>query len=271
MHWELSDEQNMYAESLRDWLGARAGSEQVRGWFSARDDRTFDDALAEEGWAGVGFDESVGGQGGGLLELALAARELGRAAAPSGRWLARAVADAFLGDEPVLMKSALEDGELTVPAIRADRIPSASPTVTWQDGTVTGEVPCVLAAGDAVRFVVPVRAPAGGTSLVVVDRDAAGVQLRPRSLLDQSRSAADVVFTGAPAQLLEGDAADIACRQAGDRAAVLVAADALGAAERMLDMSVEYAKQRKQFGRPIAAFQAVKHAAAQMLVTVESS
>ncbi|MGV1003775.1 MAG: acyl-CoA dehydrogenase family protein [Candidatus Nanopelagicales bacterium] len=271
MHWELSDEQNLYAESLRDWLGARAGSEQVRGWFDARDDRTFDDALAEEGWAGVGFDESVGGQGGGLLELALAARELGRAAAPSGRWLARAVADALLGDEPALMKSALEDGELTVAAVRADRIPSVSPTVTWQDGTLNGEVACVLAAGDAVRFVVPVRAPSGGTSLVVVDHDAAGVLVRPRSLLDQSRSAADVVFTGAPAQLLEGDAAEVACRQAGDRAAVLVAADALGAAERMLDMSVEYAKQRKQFGRPIAAFQAVKHAAAQMLVTVESS
>lgn len=271
MHWELSDEQNMYAESLRDWLGARAGSEQVRGWFRARDDRTFDDALAEEGWAGVGFDEAVGGQGGGVLELALAARELGRAAAPSGRWLARAVAGALLGGEPVLMKSALEDGELTVPAIRADRIPSASPTVAWQDGTVSGEVPCVLAAGDAVRFVVPVRTAAGAAGLAVVDRDAAGVQVRPRSLLDQSRSAADVGFTDTPARLLGADDAEASCRRAGDRAAVLIAADALGAAERMLEMTVDYAKQRKQFGRPIAAFQAVKHAAAQMLVTVESS
>ena len=231
MHWELSDEQNMYAESLRHWLGARAGSEQVRGWFSARDDRTFDDALAEEGWAGVGFDEAVGGQGGGVLELALAARELGRAAAPSGRWLARAVAGALLGDEPVLIKSALEDGELTVPAIRADRIPSASPIVAWQDGTLSGEVPCVLAAAEAVRFVVPVRTVAGGACLAVVDRDAAGVQVRPRSLLDQSRSAADVSFTDAPARLLQADGAEASCRRAGDRAAVLVAADALVAAE----------------------------------------
>ena len=271
MHWELSDEQSLYAESLRDWLGARAGSEQVRGWFDARDDRTFDDALAGEGWAGVGFDESVGGQGGGLLELALAARELGRATAPSGRWLARAVADALLDGRPALTTSALEDGELTVATVRADRIPMVSPTVTWQDGTVSGEVPCVLAAGDAVRFVVPVRTAAGDTGLAVVDRDAAGVQVRPRSLLDQSRSAADVSFTDAPARLLQADDAEAACRRMADRAAVLVAADALGAAERMLEMTVEYAKQRKQFGRPIAAFQAVKHAAAQMLVTVESS
>ena len=271
MHWELSDEQSLYAESLRDWLGARAGSEQVRGWFDARDDHTFDDALAGEGWAGVGFDESVGGQGGGLLELALAARELGRATAPSGRWLARAVADALLDGRPAFTTSALEDGELTVAAVRADRIPTVCPTVTWQDGAVRGEVPCVLAAAEAVRFVVPVRSPDGSAALVIVESDGAGVQVRPRALLDQSRSVADVLFTGAPAQPLEVDDAEAACRRMGDRAAVLVAADALGAAERMLEMTVEYAKQRKQFGRPIAAFHAVKHAAAQMLVTVESS
>ena len=92
MHWELSDEENLYAESLHDWLGARADSEQVWAWLDADDHRTFDDTLAEDGWAGVGIDESRGGQGGGLLELALTARELGRAAAPSGRWLARAAA-----------------------------------------------------------------------------------------------------------------------------------------------------------------------------------
>lgn len=268
MHWELSDEENLYAESLRDWLSARAGSETVRSWCDADDHRTFDDSLVEDGWAGVGIDESRGGQGGGMLELALTARELGRTAAPSGRWLARAVADAVLPGE--LTRSALEDGELTAAAVRCDRIPPTGPAVHLRDGVVSGEVPCVLAAEDAVRFVVPVQA-ADGPRLVLVDRNSAGVHVRPRPLLDRSRHAADVVFDNTPAQNLGVDGAEAAWRHPADRAAALVAADALGAAERMLEMTVEYAKQRKQFGKPIAAFQAVKHAAAQMLVTVESS
>ncbi len=164
MHWELSDEENLYAESLRDWLSARAGSETVRSWFDADDHRTFDDSLVEDGWAGVGIDESRGGQGGGMLELALTARELGRTAAPSGRWLARAVADAVLPGE--LTRSALEDGELTAAAVRCDRIPPTGPAVHLRDGVVSGEVPCVLAAEDAVRFVVPVQA-ADGPRLVL--------------------------------------------------------------------------------------------------------
>ncbi|MCX2932350.1 acyl-CoA dehydrogenase family protein [Mycobacterium sp. CVI_P3] len=270
MHWELSDEQQLYADSLRNWLRGQTASEQLRSWFDAGDHRSFDNAMVEEGWAGVGFEESRGGQGGGLLELILSARELGRAAAPSGRWLARAVADVALGVEPDLSRAALESGELTVAAVRCDRIPSAVSPLRWHRGTVSGEVPCVLAADDAVRFVLPAR-NGDGHRLLVVDRDAPGVDVSPREVLDRSRSAADVMFNEAPARLLETESAEKTWARLADRAAVLVAADALGAAERMLNMTVEYAKQRKQFGRPIAAFQAVKHAAAQMLVTVESS
>lgn len=269
MHWELSDEQTLYADSLRDWLGARAGSEQVRSWFDAGDYRTFDDALTEEGWAGVGLDEAHGGQGGGTLELALTARELGRATAPSGRWLARALVDAVLDDEPALARAALDNGELTVAAVRADRIPTAT-AVHLRDDRITGTVPCVLAAEDAVRFVVPVRT-AEGLRLFVVDRASDGVAVSPRALLDRSRHAADVSFVDTPARRLDTADAAAAWQRLVDRAGVLVAADALGAAERMLGMTVDYAKQRKQFGRPIAAFQAVKHAAAQMLVTVEAA
>jgi alkylation response protein AidB-like acyl-CoA dehydrogenase len=272
MHWELSDEQNLYAQSLREWLAARADPDQLRAWLDAGNYRTFDDALTEDGWAGVGFDEAVGGQGGGLLEMALTARELGRTAAPSARWLARAVADAALAGEPKLARAALADGELTILAVRCDRIPSACSVLPLSDGQVSGQVPCILAADEADRFLVPVAVPKGGTSLAVVERDGGGVHVHPRALLDRSRSASDVVFDAAPARRIElDDDADVMLTALAARAAVLVAADALGAAERMLDMTVDYAKQRKQFGRPIGAFQAVKHAAAQMLVTVESS
>ena len=88
MHWELSEEQDLFTAALREWLQERAGSSVVRGWLDTGDPRRLRAASSSsEGWAGVGFDESLGGQGGGVLELALTARELGRAAVPSAGWL----------------------------------------------------------------------------------------------------------------------------------------------------------------------------------------
>lgn len=272
MHWELSDEQNLYADSLREWLAGRATPAQVRAWLESGDQHTFDEALIGDGWSGVGFDESIGGQGGGLLELALTARELGRTAAPSSRWLARAIVEPALVGEPALAQAMVERGETIAAALRCDRIPAPS-GLTWRDGQLSGEVSNVLAAEGASRFVVPVRLP-DGLGLAIVEREGQGsgeIRIRPHDLLDRSRSAADVTFDAAPGRLIECDDAATILTNIGLRAAALVAADALGAAERMLNMSVDYAKQRTQFGRPIASFQAVKHAAAQMLVTVEAA
>jgi alkylation response protein AidB-like acyl-CoA dehydrogenase len=271
MHWELSEEQSLYAESLREWLAARATPDKVRAWLDGGDAETFDDALIAEGWSGVGFDEAVGGQGGGLLEQALASREFGRTAVPSGTWLARAVADPALVGEPTLRQAMIEQGDFTALAVRCDRIPMIPTGMQWDDGHLSGEVPNVLAAQHARRFLVPVYSADGATAFAIVERDCGRVRVRARNLLDLSRSAADVTFDAAPARLVECADPAATLASVGHHAAVLVAADALGAAERMLEMTVDYAKQRKQFGRPIASFQAVKHAAAQMLVTVEAS
>ena len=91
MHLELSDEQELFITSLREWLGERASSSSVRSWLDTGDPAAFERLFVGEGWAGVGFDEDLGGQGGGLLELALTARELGRAAVPSASWLQSAI------------------------------------------------------------------------------------------------------------------------------------------------------------------------------------
>jgi alkylation response protein AidB-like acyl-CoA dehydrogenase len=270
MHWELSEEQSLYADSLREWLTARATPDTVRAWLDGGDDGTFDDALIADGWSGVGFDEQAGGQGGGLLEQALTSREFGRSAVPSSNWLARAVADVALLGEPALRRTMIEKGQLTALAVPCDRIP-ATVKVQFSDGQISGEVPHVLAAERAHRFLVPVTSADGGAEFAVVESDSGQVRIRPRSLLDLSRSAADVTFDAAPARLIECEQPSDTLASIGHIAAVLVAADALGAAERMLDMTVEYAKQRKQFGRAIASFQAVKHSAAQMLVTVEAA
>src|SRR5262245_62593702 len=133
MHWELSEEQNLFVDSLREWLQERADSATVRAWLDAGDHDPFERLFVEEGWGGVGFDENCGGQGGGMLELALTARELGRAAAPSAGWLQSAMVVPALADEPDLLRAALESEEMTALAVRADRIPAPSKVETSGD------------------------------------------------------------------------------------------------------------------------------------------
>jgi len=67
MHWELSDEQELFTSSLREWMHERAGPSAVRNWLDTGDPAGFERLFVGEGWAGVGFDEDLGGQGGGLL------------------------------------------------------------------------------------------------------------------------------------------------------------------------------------------------------------
>ena len=269
MRWELSEEQELFTTSLREWLAERAGLAAVRGWLNAGDLSSFERLFVGEGWAGVGFDEELGGQGGGLLEIALTARELGRAAAPSASWLQSAIVVPALADEPELASAASESGEVTAIAVRADRIPAPVASVKNRTDRLHGQIPRVLGAVRARRVLVPI-ADGESVSLWLVDGSDPGIGIHPRSLLDRSRDVADVVLDDVAARRLELDAS-ATISEIATRAAVLVAADALGASERMLQLAVDYSKQRQQFGRPIGSFQAVKHAAAQMLVTVESS
>lgn len=264
MQWELSEEQEMFAASLREWIAAKFPAETVRKLQSDGETSRFTDELIKDGWWGVGYPEEQSGEGGGALELALAAREFGRSAAPDSRWLAAALVAPLLTERE--LEEQLAGRRRFVAAIRADRYPAWAPLVT-ADGRLTGTVPHVLGAGDADIFVVPVAGPDGPGLARVTASD---VVVRRDDLLDRSRSAGAVEFANAP--ILELVAAEeSALSGTANRAAVLVAADALGSAERMLELAVGYSKQRKQFGQFIGSFQAVKHAAAQMLVTVEAS
>lgn len=268
MRWEMSPELLLFQESLRDWLGKTAEVDRVRAWLDAGDATEFAGAFGGDGWAGVGFPEEVGGQGGGLLELAVSSEELGRRAAPSGRWLATAVAGRLL--DGTTGPAALDEGSCAALVVDAHLPPDADPHVVLDDarrlhGTVTR---VVGAASDGV-LLVPAMGPDGAV-VVTVAADTAGVTVTPLELLDRSRSAAVVSFDGATAVPLDIDVT-YELGEAALRAAVLVAADSLGAMEQMLDLAVVYSTQREQFGKPIGAFQAVKHAAAEMLVAVEAA
>ena len=152
----------------------------------------------------------------------------------------------------------------------AEAIPDQAARLTADtDGALTGAVPRVLAGDSAAWFVVPAGTEAK-PELRLVDAAAPGVGRTRRHLLDRSRSAADVTLDRVPSVRLAADAAAVLA-QAAARAAVLVAADSLGASGRMLDLAVAYSRQRYQFGVPVGSFQAVKHAAATIEVGVEAA
>jgi alkylation response protein AidB-like acyl-CoA dehydrogenase len=268
VEWKLSPEQDAYAEAFRDWLADVAPSGVVRQWLDTGDAAAFESRFVAGGWAGVGVPEKAGGQGGGLVELALTAEELARAAAPSAAWLATVLALPALAGHEGLVESVL-DVQAAALLVPADIPPDESPPLTVDaGGSVSGEVPRVLAGGSAAWFVVP-AGDGRDQQLRLVAADDERLERTPRRLLDRSRSLADVRLNRVPSQPL-GAAAAETMRRAAARAAVLTAADSLGAAERMLDLAVEYSKQRYQFGVPIGSFQAVKHAAATIMVGIEA-
>ena len=266
MRWELSQDQEMYRESMRGWVEKFAPSDAVRGWFDSGDSSDFDSKFVSEGWFSVGLSEDIGGQGGGLLELSLTAVELARCAAPSSAWMASVLAAPLLA--PDLAERVLQSGEFAAVVADSSRPLDAAPRLQIADNVVTGVVTSVLGADRADHFVVPVSGP-DGVQLVSVASAAPGVLVEKSVLLDRSRSVATVKFDGAVVSPLEAGAD--ALSEASLIAAVLTAADSLGVMERMLELAVEYSKTRHQFGVPIGSFQAVKHAAASILVSVEAA
>lgn len=268
MHWKLTDEQEAFRDTLRGWLGDTAPVETVRAWLDAEDAVTFWQRYAADGWSGVGIPEDIGGEGGGVVELALAAEELGRASAPAATWLASVLAIQALTARPDLVESALARGAALL--VSSDQLPSAAaPLVLAADGRVSGRVPLVLAGADVATYVV-VASVHGERRLRVVDASAAGITVTHRRPLDGSRPIADVEMDGVDSEPLDADPEEVLERVT-DLAGVLVAADSLGATERMLELAVDYSGQRHQFGVPIGSFQAVKHAAATIEVTVEAA
>jgi alkylation response protein AidB-like acyl-CoA dehydrogenase len=288
MNFAFTDDQILLRNSVRAALDEQCKPAHVRAMME--DARGYGDALWEEmaklGWLGLPFAEEYGGAGLGMVELCLVEEELGRAAYP-GPYGASVV----LGGLGLVLGGSGAQKERWLPAIASGKARLSAALVEesldWDPGstrasatragdgwTLTGTkrfVPWVHVA-DAV--LVPARAPEG-LSLFLVTPGSPGVSLRPmvgidlgtrwfEMRLDGARVGADGVI-GAPGAA--GPLLEALLR----RAAVSASAEMLGAARRSLDMSVEYAKVREQFGQPIGSFQAIRHRCADMLVAVENA
>lgn len=268
MRLALSDEQQMMVDALRQSLEQQAPLSAVREWLDADDPKPFARILVEGGWYAVGIPEEAGGAGGALPELALIAEELGRAAALTGPWLATAMAMPALAAEP--LAAAVADGTRSVGwLVPAGRIPLASVATVQSGGSgVTAQVGDVLAGAQVDELLIPVEID-GAPAVIAVTVESAGVEVTKTALLDRARSLGAVSLDGASWRRVDLPDAAATIAAVRDRAAVLTAADALGAAQRMLEMTVRYTLDREQFGVRIASFQAVKHQAARMLVEIE--
>ena len=272
MDFGLSEEQEMLQETLRGFAEKECPTTRVRELFDAGDghDPKLWAGLAEMGIAGLAVPEAHGGAGLELLDVALAAEVLGHAGMP-GPFLGHSIAvfgvlAAGGPAEHAAILPALASGEsIATVALQEDDVAWAPGDwkARFADGRVSGTKTLVAHASLADRMLVGVE----GGRLALVDTRAGGVVLEDLGGVDRARPIARVRFDGASAVLLPGGPE--ASERTLDAAAVLLAADAFGAATRLIELDVAYAHSRQQFGQPIAQFQAIKHAIARMGTEIE--
>ena len=274
MRVELTDEQEFLRDAVAGVVAREAKFAAVRAWTEQGDFAEADALAARQGWTGIGLDDASGGQGGGTLELAILAEQLGAGAVPWDRTLAGCLAAPVLaasGDEEAraLATETAEGERVAVLAADGRRPIRPSRDTLGPGGVMSLRLRHVVAGADADELVVPVDA-GDAVELRAVEAGATGVTVERRRLVDRTRSLADVELENAPARSV-GTIPKETLVRAASAAAVVLAADALGAAGRLLDLTTAYVVERRQFGVPVGSFQAVKHAAAEMLVDVEGS
>jgi alkylation response protein AidB-like acyl-CoA dehydrogenase len=254
MDFGLNDDQREIQRTARDLLNSRANPERVREHAEAgRTDDGLWQELAELGWPGIAVAEEHGGQGLGPVELAILCEELGRSVAPVP----------FL---PTVLAATL-----------IEHAGSAGQRERWLPGLASGELTGAVGdSRDGVAGLVPGGADAAVFVLVedgaarVLARDDA--EVTPVAAIDPTRPAARVAAgparaaDGAAGEPLPGDV-----QAAIDRALSAVAAELVGVSGRALEMTVAYVKERRQFGTPVGAYQAVSHRCAQMLLYTETA
>jgi len=284
MAFTLTDEQHELVSVVSAFLDKHSPESEVRrlmGDGGAADPSVWRQIAGQLGLPGLVVPEQYGGGGFGFLDFALVAERAGAAmlVAPLLSTVTAASAVMLSHDEELksthLPALAAGDriGTLAVAEHSGHWEASAADATAQFDGDgqarLTGVKMYVLDGQYADLFIVSARSSQGTTGLYVVEANSPQVTATALSTLDMTRPQARVEFASAPARLLSDEPTVI--ERALATAAILLAAEQVGGARRCLDMAVEYAKIRVQFGRPIGSFQAIKHKCADMLLDVESA
>ena len=274
----FTEEQDLLRQTARKFLDDRSDTERVRELMQTEagfEDKDWTE-VAGMGWQAMAIPEEYGGAGYGWVEQSVLFEEQGRAlfCAPylSTVVLGASAVELAGSDEQkqeLLGGVAAGERRLTV-TVPADGVVGDAP-VEVRDGALHGEVRFVLDGHTADTIVV--HAGSGDDEgLYLVAGDANGLSREPMEVMDLTRKQATLTFDGVePAgRLAEADARDV-LEQVLVRAAVMLACESAGLSQRVLEMGVQYGKERKQFGRAIGSFQAIKHSLADVLVHTEAS
>ena len=289
MRFGYTDEQEQFRAIVARFLRERSPTSEVRKHMASASgfDRTLWQQLATElGLTGLHVPEQFGGQGFGYGELGIALEEMGQALLCAPYFASCVLAtEALLGlasdAEQAEFLPALVSGERLATLAWVERdgnwdvaATTLTATANGADYLLDGHKTFVLDGHHADWLLVVARAPASvgddGLGLYAVDGNADGLTRRQLATIDTTRRQAELSFTHTPARRLGPDrGVASALRTTLDRATIALACEMAGGARALLNLSVEYAKLRVQFGRAIGSFQAVKHKCAEMLLEVE--
>lgn len=290
MDFGLSEDQELLCRSAAEFLAAECPPTLVREAAGSEDGypRALYAKMAALGWLGLMVPEQYGGAGLSTLDLALLCEQLGRAVVP-GPFLSSAV----LATQAILYGGSAAQKKRWLPRLasgeaigtlalleESDRIDAAGVAVKARarggGWSLSGTKLFVVDAHVADLLVVAARTAGraeDGVTLFLVPRDTPGVKILPLPSIDVTRRPMEVRFESV--ELAKDAVLGVpgkgwkALVRVLDGAAVALAADCLGGAERMLELAVEYSKVREQFGRAIGSFQAMKHIAAEMVSEIE--
>jgi alkylation response protein AidB-like acyl-CoA dehydrogenase len=286
VNFAFSEEQEELRKAVRRFLEDKSPEAEVRRLMETEEG--YDPAVWKQmgeqlGLQGLAVPEEYGGSGYSYVELTVVFEEMGRAllAAPYFSTVALA-ANLLLASGDESAKSDYLPGLAAGTTIGTVALAEASGR--WDEAgvtleargsgdswTLTGEKLYVLDGHTADLVLVAARTP-GGVSVFAVDKGSSGFTATALSTMDQTRKQARLTFESTPARLVGGEGEGWpAISKMLDLAVVALAAEQVGGAQRVLEMAVEYAKERVQFGRPIGSFQAIKHKCADMLLEVESA
>ena len=282
MNLDFSDDQKQLQDQIRRFLTEKCTPAVVRAGLEGGEPfaRDLYRGLGEMGVLGVAIPEAYGGVGLSHLELCLAAEELGRALAP-----VPVASSIYLAAEFLLQAGSEAQKKAWLPRLASGEAVGTFAFVEGQgrmtpdkiaavvrDGRLSGAKSPVPDGDIADLAIVAARSGAGrgetAINLFIVDLNGAGVSRETLASIDPTRSQARLAFEGAPAERLGGEGEGWAiASQVMDRAAILMAFEQVGGADRALSMARDYALDRMAFGRQIGSFQAIKHMLADMYVS----
>ena len=275
MQFDFNEQQAEFRAEARRFLAAECPPERVRGALEGKGfDRALWQGVADMGFTGIAIPEEYGGLGLGYLELCAVAEEFGRALAPlpilSSVYLASEAIKSFGSPEQQaawLPKLASGAAIGCLAAAEGERLGERGIRAAFANGRLEGVKAPVL-DGDIADVAIVLAKEADATSLLLVDLSQDGVTRTTLDTVDPSRGHAELAFAGASAERLGERGEGWSMLQTLlDRAAVLVAFEQIGGADRALEMARDFALERMAFGRQIGSFQAIKHMLADMYVS----